>query len=85
MTKRCQGGKMVKVAVRSTNGKIDDVRITGDFFSHPEGVIEELERKLVGLKRIEVGDAVRGGLGTGTLVIGFNPQELISMIEECTK
>ncbi len=46
---------MVKVAVRSTNDKIDDVRITGDFFSHPEGVIEELERKLVGLRRIEVG------------------------------
>jgi lipoate-protein ligase A len=85
MTKKCQGGKLVKVAVGTTNGTIENVRITGDFFTHPEGVIEELERKLVGLKRIEVGDAVMKELGTGTLVIGFNPEELIAMIEECTK
>jgi hypothetical protein len=33
----------------------------------------------------QVAEAVRKGLGEGTLIIGFNPEELILMIEECLR
>jgi len=85
ITKKCSGGKLVKVTVRSSGGVIDDIRITGDFFTHPEGVIEALERKLVGMKRSKIVRVVKEGFGEGTLVIGFNPEELIVMIEECLR
>jgi hypothetical protein len=85
ITKRCSGGKLVKVIVMSSGGAIEEIRITGDFFTHPEGVIEALERKLVGMKRGQIGKGVKEGLGESTLVIGFNPEELIIMIEECLR
>jgi hypothetical protein len=85
ITKRCSGGKLVKVAVKANGGAIEDIRITGDFFTHPEGVIEALERKLVGMKRDQIGRGVKEELGEGTLVIGFNPEELIIMIEKCLR
>jgi len=84
-TRRCGGGKLVKVTVRAQGRTIEDIRITGDFFTHPEGTIEALEGKLVGMGRGQIGGAVRGVLGGGNLVIGFNADELILMIEECLR
>jgi hypothetical protein len=85
ITKRCRGGKLVKVSLRTSGGAIEEIRITGDFFTHPEGAIEALEGGLVGLRRPQIGRAVREMLGSVALVIGFNPEELIVMIEECMK
>ncbi len=45
---KVEGGKLVKVQLCSENGKIDEVKITGDFFLHPEELIEELEKTLEG-------------------------------------
>lgn len=85
ITRRCSGGKLVKVTVRAVGGTIEGVRITGDFFTHPEGIIETLEGRLVGSMAGQVAEAVWKGLGEGTLIIGFNPEELILMIEECSR
>lgn len=75
----------MKVTISTVAGTIEGVQITGDFFTHPEGAIEALERKLVGLRRSQIRKAVSEELGAGALVIGFNPEELIVMIEECMK
>jgi len=51
------GGKMlrVRVIVREEGGKriIKELRITGDFFLHPESTIEEIEGALTGESRTE--------------------------------
>jgi len=83
--RRCSGGKLVKVTVKAVGGTIEGVCITGDFFIHPEGRIEILEGRLAGIMAGQVEEAVLKGLGEDTLIIGFNPEELIIMIEECLK
>lgn len=42
------GGKMVRVSLDSADSKIRKVVITGDFFLHPEELIQELETQLRG-------------------------------------
>ncbi len=45
-------GKIVKIelAYKQESQLIHSIRITGDFFVHPEEVIEELEQELCGIK-----------------------------------
>ena len=45
---KVKGGKMIKVQLTQRDGKIEWVKITGDFFLHPEDLIEEMERMLIG-------------------------------------
>jgi hypothetical protein len=40
-------GKLVKVKLLASSGKIDDVKILGDFFLHPEDTILSIEEALV--------------------------------------
>ena len=42
------GGKLIKISLVEDNGRIQDLKITGDFFLHPEDFIESLERALIG-------------------------------------
>jgi lipoate-protein ligase A len=43
------GGKLVKARVEVEGGKVKEVRVTGDFFAHPEESIKELEGALAEL------------------------------------
>lgn len=45
---KVEGGKLVKVQLQRTGKAIGKIKITGDFFLHPEELIEELERRLEG-------------------------------------
>jgi lipoate-protein ligase A len=45
---KVQGGKLIKVQLSIQANKISYIKITGDFFMHPEEVIEELEKALIG-------------------------------------
>ena len=45
---KVKGGKLIKVQLIEREGVIEDVRIMGDFFLHPEEVIEEVESSLIG-------------------------------------
>jgi hypothetical protein len=44
------GGKLIKIFASIKNGFIEEIKITGDFFLHPEESIDELEEKLKGVK-----------------------------------
>ncbi|MBS7655085.1 hypothetical protein KEJ50_01060 [Candidatus Bathyarchaeota archaeon] len=44
------GGKLIKVLTSIKNDVIEEIKITGDFFLHPEESIEILEQKLKGMK-----------------------------------
>jgi lipoate-protein ligase A len=42
------GGKLVKVKLDTSSGKISDVKILGDFFLHPEETLQRIEESLIG-------------------------------------
>ena len=41
-------GKLVKVKLKTSSGKITEIRVLGDFFLHPEETIQTIEDSLVG-------------------------------------
>ena len=45
---KVEGGKLLKITVEFDD-VIDDVKITGDFFLHPEESIKDLEKNLFGI------------------------------------
>jgi lipoate-protein ligase A len=52
---KVEGGKLVKAQVDMDGDRICKVKITGDFFLHPEEFLEELEEALVGSMLDEAG------------------------------
>lgn len=46
--KKVPGGKLVRVTLEYED-TIKDIKITGDFFLHPEDVIEKIEKAFLGL------------------------------------
>jgi lipoate-protein ligase A len=45
---KVKDGKLIKVQLETENNKIKKIKITGDFFLHPEVLIEELEKAVEG-------------------------------------
>lgn len=83
---KTEGGKLLKVTVWSEGGTIKDVRISGDFFVHPEEAVESMEERLRGMPAAMVRGVVMEELATGAArAIGFNLEDLINMIERCAK
>ena len=77
------GGKLLRAFTTLREGRIEEVRITGDFFMHPEEVLEELERRLRGTPA-ERG-AVRGVVeeffrSSAPTVLGADPEHFIEVV-----
>jgi len=51
-------GKLLKLFLEVKEGRIDTIKITGDFFVHPEEAIEELEKQLCGVGIADVEQVV---------------------------
>ncbi len=47
------GGKLVRITLSRDNNVISTIRITGDFFLHPESTLDDIEEKLVGAILLE--------------------------------
>ena len=45
---KVKGGKLIRVKLTVKGNTIENVKITGDFFLHPEELIDELEKTLQG-------------------------------------
>jgi lipoate-protein ligase A len=82
VSRKVKGGKLVKVTVRSEGGRIAEVRITGDFFAHPEEGLEQVERELRGATVSEVRKTVESATG-GVTLVGLKREDIIEMVEEC--
>ncbi|MDR3572490.1 MAG: lipoate protein ligase C-terminal domain-containing protein [Anaerolineaceae bacterium] len=82
--KKISGGKLIRMDVVYSN-QIERVKITGDFFLHPEELITDIEESLAGaeipiLKNVLV-DRVEAILNNNSAVlIGFSPDDLISVL-----
>ncbi len=79
-----KGGKLIRVRVEFQGNRIKEIKITGDFFLHPEDKIEDIEN---GLKNVPI-DGVRKKLDEmlrDTEYLGFTLDTLVQAVEEAWK
>lgn len=77
------GGKLLRASSTVRHGRFEEIKITGDFFMHPEEAIEELEKRLKGIPADE--EAVRKTVeeffkSVAPTVLGASPQYFIEVI-----
>lgn len=79
-------GKLVKVDLEYDE-VITGVKITGDFFMHPEETLEEIEKGLLGLKRDATDQTIAHRIREimevhDAQMIGLGPESLAKIIKE---
>jgi lipoate-protein ligase A len=80
---KVQGGKMIKVQLSSKVGKIEKIKIMGDFFLHPEELIEEMEEMLIGssLEESNLANSIRILLEKRkATLLGVSPEDFAKCI-----
>ncbi len=88
--RKVEGGKFARIGIEITDNSISSVKITGDFFLHPENVLEKIEDALKGTKLpfnaveaekkiVEVLEAEKAKL------VGVSAKDIAEMIDECVK
>jgi len=80
---KVEGGKMIKVELTHKGGKIEKIKIMGDFFLHPEDLIEEIESTLTGSPLEEKGltNSIRAFMEEkGAVLLGASPEDLAKCI-----
>jgi len=80
---KVEGGKLVKVQLQKIGKAIGKIKITGDFFLHPEELIEELERRLEGrlLDEEDLAEYIRALLERNEAVmLGASPEDFARCI-----
>jgi len=74
-------GKLVEAKVKISKEKISEIRITGDFYMHPEEEIEELEKSLLGIPLEKVNDTVyRFFKKKNITLVGIKPEDFAKVI-----
>lgn len=86
---KVQGGKLVRVRV-DYGEKINDVKITGDFFLHPEEGIADMEKSLSGLEKNiqeeEIADKIREVVRSKDItLIGVTEDAVARLVKEAMK
>jgi lipoate---protein ligase len=80
------GGKLVKIFLDEHEGVVTSIKITGDFFLHPEEAIEALEQVLVGVELNEgmIGSAIDRFLAENKVTcFGVDTEGLAKAIMMC--
>jgi len=80
---KVKGGKLIRVQLTSENGIIRGIKITGDFFLHPEEVIEDIEEALRGqlLDEQKISSIIEDVLERKQAVmLGVSPQDFARCI-----
>jgi len=74
-------GKLIRLRAQIEGGRINGIRITGDFFLHPEEKIGELEKALVGkmMERVTLQKTVEEAL-FGCEMVGFSADEMVNAL-----
>lgn len=80
---KVEGGKLIKVQLTKQNNKIGSIKITGDFFMHPEEAIESLERSLIGcpIEETVLASTIRNFISEKEVVLlGATPEDFAKCI-----
>jgi lipoate-protein ligase A len=88
-SEKVKDGKLVRVEIDYAD-KIRNVKITGDFFLHPESLLEEIENCLVGLDVDEpegvMASRVREVLDTSSgEMVGVTPEAIARVVKEAMR
>ena len=82
-TYKIPGGKLIKIHLEMNGDKIKKIRIFGDFFLHPEEIIERIEHSLIGapIEKDSLSELIEQVLEqlNGTL-LGASPQDIAHAI-----
>lgn len=76
-------GKLLKISLEDDGTRIVSLKITGDFFMHPEENIEQLERFLTGTEKSQTAITKKiadFSTETNTRFFGFDAQSLATAI-----
>jgi len=79
-------GKVVKVEIEC-NELIRNTRITGDFFIHPEDILDEIEKSIIGLERSASIETITSNIKSriadrDVQMIGISPESIALLIRE---
>ena len=80
---KVKGGKLIRIQLSKIDNKIDRIRITGDFFIHPEDFIEDLEKGLSGcsLNETKLASSIVNLTNTKKAVmLGVSPEDFAKCI-----
>lgn len=78
---KVQDGKLVEAKVEIFKGKVKSVRITGDFYMHPEEEIEELEKSLLGKSLENINDEIHKFFKEKNItLVGVKPEDFAKVI-----
>lgn len=88
-SRKVKEGKVVKVEVEYDE-IIKRIKITGDFFLHPEDVLEKIEKGLIGLKNDASLEIIISKIqeivdANNAFLIGVSPQSLAFVIKEAMR
>jgi lipoate-protein ligase A len=78
------GGKLVIAETETVENKIQRIKITGDFFMHPEEAIEKLEKFLIKTQTLQekIQSNVNAFFERNTVeLIGVSPKDIAHVIE----
>ena len=77
------GGKLLYIDVDLSEGKISKIRITGDFFLHPEDTIAKIEKGLEGVEPNHVASKVSEILAeNGAQFIGVSQGDIERLVKK---
>ncbi|GAA4073262.1 MULTISPECIES: lipoate--protein ligase family protein [Actinomadura] len=75
---KAPGGKLVVVDLDVTDGRLRDVRVSGDFFLEPDEALEEINRAIDGLPAAaearDIAARVQARLPEGTVMLGLSAE-----------
>lgn len=79
-------GKVVKVEV-DCDEIIKDIKITGDFFIHPEDILDEIEKSIIGLEISASIETITSNIKSRIAdrdiqMIGISPESIALLIRE---
>jgi lipoate-protein ligase A len=88
-SQKVREGKLVKVEVEC-DGFIKKIKITGDFFLHPEDALETIEKNILGLGKDASAEAIASRINeiveaNDVQMIGISTESLALVIREALK
>jgi lipoate---protein ligase len=83
------GGKLVVVDLDVADGKLTDVRVSGDFFLEPDEALPAIDAALTGLpvtsESAQLAAAVTAALPEGAVLLGFSAEAVATTVRRALK
>lgn len=83
---KVNGGKLLRLEFELESGAINWIKITGDFFVHPENKITLLEESLAGCKISDIEDVLDECIQENRItLVGFNSKDIYKAVLKAVK